>query len=136
MAVTPDCDYNKRTVFRVFYIVHRDGLQGLNMKKSSGIKMQPSAGPTWTFLSNHAHVLWCLYRTPDALLKDVALEVGITERMVQKIVGDLAAADYLTVEKVGRRNHYQLHTRRPLRHPLESHCAVGEILKLLKKQKR
>ncbi len=106
------------------------------MKNTSGNKLPPSTGPAWTFLSNHAHVLWCLYRTPDALLKDVAAEVGITERMVQKIVGDLAAADYLTVEKVGRRNHYQLHTRKPLRHPLESHCAVGEILKLLKKQKR
>jgi CHAD domain-containing protein len=46
----------------------------------------------WTFLSNHAHVLVCLALNPDARLRDVAAEVGITERAVQGIVGDLEAA--------------------------------------------
>ena len=50
----------------------------------------PSAPPrNWTFLSNHAHVLVCLASDPDARLRDVAARVGITERAVQKIVGDL-----------------------------------------------
>lgn len=85
----------------------------------------------WTFLTNHAHVLWCIYREPQIRLRDVAVLVGITERMVQRIVLDLASAGYLVIEKQGRRNHYQLAGDRPLRHPLESHCQVGQLLALL-----
>lgn len=65
------------------------------------------------------------------LLREVAQRVGITERMVQRIVAELASAGYLKVEKDGRRNRYVLYPDRPLRHPLEGHCQVGAILKLL-----
>ena len=58
----------------------------------------------WTFLTNHAHVLWCIYRQPEVRLREMAPLVGITERMVQKIVNDLAAAGYIQIEKLGRRN--------------------------------
>ena len=51
--------------------------------------MTAYASRHWTFLSNHAHVLVCLASNPDARLRDVAAEVGITERAVQGIVGDL-----------------------------------------------
>ena len=44
----------------------------------------------WTFLTNHAHVLLCVARDPEARLRDVALAVGITERATQRIVADLA----------------------------------------------
>jgi hypothetical protein len=87
----------------------------------------------WTFLTNHAHVLWCLYREPESRLREVASQVGITERMVQRIVLDLASAGYLSVEKEGRRNRYRFHVDRPLRHPLESHCQVGQMLALLER---
>lgn len=87
--------------------------------------------PPWTFLTNHAHVLWCIYRDPEVRLRDVAQLVRITERMVQKIVMELGVAGYLTIEKQGRRNRYRLHVDRPLRHPLESHCEVGELLNLM-----
>ena len=40
----------------------------------------------WTIFSNHGHVLVCLARNSSARLRDVALDVGITERAVQKIV--------------------------------------------------
>lgn len=85
----------------------------------------------WTFLTNHAHVLWCIYRQPEVRLREMAPLVGITERMVQKIVNDLAAAGYIQIEKLGRRNAYRLSADRPLRHPLEAHCQVGQLLELL-----
>ena len=56
--------------------------------------------------------------------------MGITERMVQKIVAELAEAGYLVVEKDGRCNRYQLQTDLRLRHPLESQHAVGRLLEL------
>lgn len=97
--------------------------------------MTPEANPTpsgtWTFLTNHAHVLLCIHRDPAIRLRDVAEAVGVTERATQNIVADLEAEGYLMRERVGRRNHYRLRTDIPLRHPLEREHAIGELLELL-----
>jgi hypothetical protein len=85
----------------------------------------------WTFFSNYGHVLVCLARNNEVRLRDVALEVGITERAVQKIVKDMQDAGFLTINKQGRRNRYQINRRKSLRHGLESHCNVGKLLALL-----
>lgn len=90
----------------------------------------------WTFFSNYGHVLVCLARNRDARLRDVAEEVGLTERAVQKIVRDLQEADYLTVTKQGRCNRYRINRRKALRHALESHCTVGKLLGLVAKPGR
>ncbi|MGF1453116.1 MAG: helix-turn-helix transcriptional regulator [Opitutales bacterium] len=84
----------------------------------------------WTFLSNHAHVLICLNRQPDARLRDVAQRVGITERAVQRIVAELEDAGSLTREREGRRNRYRILGDTPLRHPLEAHRSIGDLLEL------
>ena len=84
--------------------------------------------PGWTFLSNHGHVMVCLARDPDARLRDVAAQVGITERAVQGIVADLVRDGYVDKERFGRRNHYEVHGEMPLRHPLESDHLLGELL--------
>jgi DNA-binding transcriptional ArsR family regulator len=83
----------------------------------------------WTFLSNHTHVLVCLARNPDQVLREVAQQVGITERAVQRIVAELEAGGVVRRERQGRRNRYQLNLDAPLRHPLERHCTVGELLR-------
>ncbi|MFC7545445.1 helix-turn-helix transcriptional regulator [Plantactinospora sp. GCM10030261] len=85
----------------------------------------------WTFLTNHAHVLLCIARDPDVRLRDLATQVGITERAAQRIVADLVDAGYLTSTRDGRRNRYQLHRDLPLRHPLERDHQIGEILAVL-----
>ena len=90
-----------------------------------------AARRAWTFFSNHGHVLVCLAQDADARLRDVAQSVGITERAVQKIVADLEAAGVVARERRGRRNHYRLHTDRPLRHPIEAHRTVGALLATL-----
>ena len=43
----------------------------------------------WTFLTNHAHVLLCVAENPNVRLRDVAAQVGITERAAQRIVSEL-----------------------------------------------
>lgn len=90
-----------------------------------------SSSDSWTFLSNYAHVLVCLSRNPFSRLRDVAQQVGITERAVQRIVSELEQARVLTRIRDGRRNHYELHLERPLRHPLEAHRSIGDLLKAL-----
>lgn len=86
---------------------------------------------TWTFLSNHTHVLVCLAANAEQTLRDVSLQVGITERAVQRIVADLEAAGVLTREREGRRNRYVLDLDVHLRHALERHCRIGDILGLV-----
>lgn len=85
----------------------------------------------WTFLTNYAHVLICLAREPDLRLRDVALRVGVTERAVQRIVADMEAAGVLKRSRDGRRNRYEVDTSRPLRHELEAHRTVADLLKLV-----
>ena len=87
-------------------------------------------GGSWTFLTNHAHVLLCLAMDPDARMRNVAERVGITERAVQKIVADLEEGGYLTRSRSGRRNRYEIHSGQPLRHPLERHRTVDALLAL------
>lgn len=87
---------------------------------------------SWTFLSNHAHVLILLGQDGDLRMRDIAVEVGITERAVQRIIGDLAAEGYLVVTKDGRRNHYEVRTERPLRHPVEEGATVAGLLALVR----
>jgi predicted transcriptional regulator len=82
----------------------------------------------WTFLSNHGHVLVSLARDPEARMRDVADSVGITERSVQQIVGDLVADGYLRKEKVGRRNRYQVVRGAHFRHELEAGVTIGGFL--------
>jgi predicted transcriptional regulator len=83
---------------------------------------------TWTFLSNYAHVLVCLADNPDARLRDVAERVGITERTAFRLIGELEEAGVLERAKEGRRNHYDINTDAHLRHAIEKHCTVGELL--------
>jgi predicted transcriptional regulator len=90
----------------------------------------PNAGGTWTFLTNHAHVLLCLAAEPDARLREVAGAVGITERAVQHIVADLEAAGVLVRTREGRRNRYTLNSGAPLRHPIEGHRRVADLMAL------
>lgn len=86
---------------------------------------------SWTFLTNHSHVLLCIAENPDVLMREVAAQVGITERAAQRIVSELEYAGYLSHEKVGRRNRYEVHSDLPLRHPLEDHLEIGALLRIL-----
>lgn len=100
------------------------------MKKKS----DPPTSRNWTFLTNHTHVLACLSKKTDYTLREVANEVGITERAVQRIVRDLEEAGVLKKEKEGRKNHYFINFEIPLRHHIESHKTVGGLLKFILKK--
>lgn len=96
-----------------------------------GEASRPSPAHRWTFLSNHAHVLICLAKDPHMRMRDVAERIGITERAVMKIVADLEGEGLLERHREGRRNAYDLHLDQPLRHPIEEHRTVGELVQLI-----
>lgn len=85
----------------------------------------------WTFLTNHAHVLLCLAQSPQMRMRDIALKVGITERAVQRIIHDLETEKYIEIKKEGRRNVYTPHKDKHLKHPIESHKHVADLLQLV-----
>ncbi|MER6817560.1 winged helix-turn-helix domain-containing protein [Spirillospora sp. NPDC000708] len=74
---------------------------------------QPGAKP-WTFLTNHARVLVAAARDPDSRVRDIAEQVGVTERAVQRITTDLESAGYLTRARTGRRTRYAVDLDQPL----------------------
>lgn len=91
---------------------------------------------TWTFLTNHTHVIVVLLRDPNSRLRDVAAEVGITERAAQKIVSELVDAKVLTKIKDGRRNRYEINLGAPMRHPVEAGHTLGDLLLAVLASKR
>jgi len=87
--------------------------------------------PSWTFLTNHAHVMVALSRDAELRQRDLAYVIGITPGAVQRILDDLEHAGYVKREKVGRRNRYEVLTSESLRHPLEEGHNIGELLEML-----
>lgn len=90
----------------------------------------------WTFLSNHAHVVIALAKTPHLRIRDLAEAVGVTERAVAQVLADLEEAGVITRHREGRRNVYSIDARVSLRHPVEAHRTVGDILRLAERAPR
>ena len=86
---------------------------------------------SWTFLTNHAQVLLGIAQNPDARLRDLAEQVGITERAAQRIVVDLVEAGYVRRTRIGRRNSYTVNPKVEMRHAAQEGHPVGELLDLL-----
>jgi DNA-binding MarR family transcriptional regulator len=99
--------------------------------KDTNYAALPVAFSGWSFLTNHTHVLVCLSRSSATTVRNLALHVGITERSVQRILSDLEESGVVTRIKDGRRNHYEVNLKFQLRHPLESHHCLGELLEAL-----
>ena len=96
-----------------------------------GERVETTNSTGWTFFSNYAIVLICVAEEPEIRLKDLAERVRITRRAVQRIIADLEEAGYVTRLREGRRNRYQVHMQLPLRHPMNAHCNVGDVLAMV-----
>jgi predicted ArsR family transcriptional regulator len=84
--------------------------------------------PSWTFLTNHGHVLLAVAGDPDARVEDVAAQVGISSRAALSILRDLEEAGYLVRTRRGRRTHYELRPHQHFRHPATAGHEVDELL--------
>ena len=85
----------------------------------------------WTFITNHAVVLNCVARNPRITAREMANQIGITERAVRKIIKDLETEKFLAKKREGRRMRYRIRPKLKLRHPTQRDKAVGELLKVL-----
>ena len=87
---------------------------------------------SWTFLSNHGHVIVQIAKNPDVKVSDLATLVGVTERHARAIVNDLREAGYIEVRKDGRRNSYKVIQTKALRHAAESDRKLRDLLSIFK----
>lgn len=76
-------------------------------------------------------MLLLIARDTDLRMRELAREIGITERAVQRIVDDLTVTGYLVVTKEGRRNHYRVEMGMPLRRRLDSHRTISDLMHLI-----
>ena len=83
------------------------------------------------FLTSHGLVALCIARGPDMTLREIAEQVGITERAVQRIICDLSEAGYVSRQRHGRQNSYELHPDALLRHSLVSGSTLGDLVDAL-----
>lgn len=88
----------------------------------------------WTFLTNHAQVLLCIASDPGIRLRDIGDTVGITERAVHRIVGELEVSGYISRQRVGRRNRYTVQSHLPIPDLLVREHKVGDLLAVLSRQ--
>jgi hypothetical protein len=98
----------------------------------------------WTFLTNHAIVLYFLTKHPLITGRELSGLVGITERRVRNIISDLDSAGYIKRSKEGRQVRYKINLNSPFRHHTQKDKMVsilyealdrGQIQKGSKKQK-
>ncbi len=67
--------------------------------------LDPKIG-TWGFFTNHALMLLSIVMEPDNTVREMALNVGVTERAVVAILNQLEDERIVTRQKQGRRNSY------------------------------
>jgi len=86
----------------------------------------------WRFLTNHGLVFLHKVLKPRGTVREIALDLGVTERAVHRILRDLEREGYLIKEKVGRRALYRTNADvAPLSHQLAKNVDVRDLFKEL-----
>jgi predicted ArsR family transcriptional regulator len=89
-----------------------------------------------TLLTNQAYVLMYLAERPVTTLSAIAQKLRVTERAIQRIIGQLADQGFVTRTRDGQRIHYMVHTDKTIRHPMVGELSVGSIMKLARQSGR
>lgn len=85
----------------------------------------------WKFVTNHGHVLALIAEVSQITEREMSDRLGITERSVQRIISDLEKENYISREKVGRRNRYTVNPAAPFRRANNRHGPIEELLRLM-----
>ena len=85
----------------------------------------------WFFVTSHAVVLIQVAQSPDATVREIAEQAGLTERQTHRVLADLVDEGYISRTRVGRRNTYRVDEGRPMKHPAVEGNVVGDLLTAL-----
>lgn len=86
---------------------------------------------SWSFITSHGRVLLAIAEEPRRTLREIAAEVGITERATHRVVVALDEAGYLERTRVGRRVQYRVDLRPLQRATDERARVVRELIAVL-----
>ncbi len=90
---------------------------------------------SWTLVTNHGLVLSYLAHHPSHTAREIANDIGVTERTTHKIISDLEATGYVERRRVGRKNMYRVDPALPLRHHTKQDILVSDLLDALTSKK-
>jgi predicted transcriptional regulator len=85
----------------------------------------------WNFLSNHGLVILHIVQNPQATLREIAFGTGLTERAVYQIVRELEEGGFISKQKMGRRNAYNLNRQGILGYPVYGQVSVVDVGKII-----
>ena len=84
--------------------------------------------PSWTFLTDHAHVLVLRAREPRTDVPGLADQTGLDRATVAAVLRDLEAEGDVRRTHRGSTTYTTIDRARTLRHPVERHHPVGRLL--------
>lgn len=90
--------------------------------------------PSWTLVTSHGLVLLYVAMHPEATIREISREIGLTERRVMEILRDLKDAGQISIERRGRRNVYELNPEASFMHPKLRNVPVTSFLKLIREE--
>jgi hypothetical protein len=90
----------------------------------------------WNLMASHGVVLFYIAANPEATMREMADVLGITERRIARIVKDLAEANMIMVERIGRRNLYAINSDARFRHPTLSHIPLSRFVEAINPEAR
>jgi CTP-dependent riboflavin kinase len=85
----------------------------------------------WNFITNHGLVLLYVSQHPQCTALDLASIIKSTERTVHRVLIDLEKEGYITRQRTGKGNIYQINREHGLKHELTRDSVVGDLIKLL-----
>ncbi|MBI2935362.1 MAG: MarR family transcriptional regulator [Chloroflexi bacterium] len=85
----------------------------------------------WSFVTNHGVVLALVAQHGQITTREIASDLGITERTVHRILSDLETAGYIHRQRNGRLNTYEVNRALPLYGLQRQEIAIGELLSVL-----
>ena len=88
--------------------------------------------PSWNFITNHGAVLVIVSQRPNITAREIALQLGITERAVLGIVADLDAEGFITRTRNGRANKYEVNQDLPIPGSVLKDVVVGDFLDIIR----
>lgn len=87
--------------------------------------------PEWTFITKHGVVLSLIAKHPRITALELGAAMGLTERVVRKLIADLYAAGYIGKKREGRGIRYRINPDLPLRQDTHLEVAIGDFLEAL-----
>lgn len=90
--------------------------------------MKKQSEQRWNLWSSQGSVLFYVATNPDATVREIASGVGLTQRAIWDIVGDLRRAGMIESHKDGRRNRYRVNLDAPFKHPTIRGVTLRTIL--------